>query len=80
MSSPEEVKKLISSLIISSPQGLTVKKLFFDYKNEIGTDVPYKSYGYLTFEAYLRSISEVCIVCQRLYFIMYKFSNISLYF
>lgn len=65
-----EVKKIISSLIISSARGLTVKKLQYDYREMEGRDIPYRNYGFTSFDQYLRSIPDICRVRQ--FTIVYK--------
>lgn len=66
MSSQEEVKKLLRGLIISSSKGLTVKRLYLDYANEIGRNIPFKEFGFNSFEMFLKSIPDTCVV--RMYF------------
>lgn len=58
----EEVKKLLSSLIISCPRGLTARKLLQDYQSEIGKNIPFRNYGHYTFDSFLHSLPDVCRV------------------
>lgn len=58
----EETKKLLSSLIISSPRGLTSRRLLQDYQSEIGKTIPFRNYGFDTFENFLHSLPDVCRV------------------
>lgn len=66
MADPEKLKRetqsLLSSLIISSAKGLTVRRLRKDYNDEIGEDVPFRKLGFLSFDQFLLSIPETCRV------------------
>ncbi|GLV31591.1 papi [Carabus blaptoides fortunei] len=57
-----ETQSLLSSLIISSAKGLTVRRLRKDYNDEIGEDVPFRKLGYPNFNQFLFSIPETCRV------------------
>ncbi|XP_060526440.1 tudor domain-containing protein 7 isoform X2 [Cylas formicarius] len=58
----EDVKKAIRSLLTSTPNVLNVRTVQKDYKELMGTDVPYQQFGYNSLEQFLKCIPDVCLV------------------
>lgn len=52
------MKRVISSILLSAPNGRTQKQLLDDYKKIIGTDVPYRAHGYKTLLACLQDMHD----------------------
>ncbi|XP_017061420.1 uncharacterized protein LOC108101543 [Drosophila ficusphila] len=52
------VKKVIHSLVVSSPGQMTIEKLMRDYRSEEGCNVPYQNLGFRDAESFLRSIPD----------------------
>ncbi|XP_037715461.1 tudor domain-containing protein 5 isoform X2 [Drosophila subpulchrella] len=52
------VKKVVHSLVVSSPGRMTIEKLMRDYRAEEGCNVPYLKLGFNDAEAFLRSIPD----------------------
>ena len=59
------VKKIIRSLLISAKDGLNSNQLEQDFISQIGTPIPYESYGHLSLESFLYSIPDVVLVTKR---------------
>ena len=55
----DETKKVIRSLLISAKNGLSSQQLEHDFVSQIGTPIPYESYGHPTLESLLVSIREI---------------------
>ncbi|XP_020814846.1 LOW QUALITY PROTEIN: uncharacterized protein LOC110189215 [Drosophila serrata] len=56
------VKKVIHSLVVSSPQRMTIETLMRDYRSEEGCNVPYSTLGFRDMESLLRSIPDTVLV------------------
>ncbi|ALC41652.1 tej [Drosophila busckii] len=56
------VKKIVHSLIVSSPLRMTVEKLNRDYAEMEGTPVPFKKLGYKDINSFLCNIPDTVIV------------------
>lgn len=56
------VKKVIHSLVVSSPERMTIERLMRDYRSEEGCNVPYGSLGFRDTESFLRSIPDTVVV------------------
>ncbi|XP_036330190.1 uncharacterized protein LOC118742313 isoform X1 [Rhagoletis pomonella] len=54
----QEVKAIIKSLVLSSPDAMSVDALNRDYRSTEGSPIPYKKLGFQTLEAFLRSIPD----------------------
>ncbi|XP_016998001.2 tudor domain-containing protein 5 [Drosophila takahashii] len=52
------VKKVVHSLVVSSPGRMTIEKLMRDYRSEEGCNVPYMKLGFKDAESFLRSIPD----------------------
>ncbi|EDW09514.2 uncharacterized protein LOC6579697 isoform X1 [Drosophila mojavensis] len=52
------VKRVIHSLVVSTPDRVTIERLKRDYANEEGCPVPYNSLGFKDIESFLRSIPD----------------------
>lgn len=55
----DDVKKLIRSFLISSPNGLTVDLLCKDYRAQEGRELPYRKLGYPSASAFLRDCPDI---------------------
>lgn len=55
----DDIKKLIRSILISSPLEMNISKLNRDYNEEIGERIPYQKFGYGSLEQFLRSMPDV---------------------
>lgn len=55
---PEEIKKLVTSILISTTSMMTVEMLQKDFKNMMGDDIPYIRMGFKSLEHYLSSIPD----------------------
>lgn len=58
-------KTLLKSLVISSPENLTVDKLEKDYKLREGKEIPYQQLGYPNLKSFLYSIPDTLSVNPR---------------
>ncbi|KAH8236257.1 hypothetical protein KR038_006654 [Drosophila bunnanda] len=56
------VKKVIHSLVVSSPERMTIEMLVRDYRSEEGCNVPYGSLGFRDVESLLRSIPDTVVI------------------
>ncbi|XP_030558430.1 uncharacterized protein LOC115760969 [Drosophila novamexicana] len=56
------VKKVIHSLIVSTPERVTVERLKRDYAKEEGTAVPFKRLGFKDIESFLHSIPDTVVL------------------
>ncbi|KMY93740.1 uncharacterized protein LOC6734462 isoform X1 [Drosophila simulans] len=56
------VKKVVHSLVVSSPGKLTVEQLMRDYLSEEGCTLPYSKLGFKDAETFLRSIPDMVTV------------------
>lgn len=56
------VKKVIHSLVVSTPDRMTVEQLKRDYANEEGSIVPFMKLGFRDIESFLRSIPDTIMV------------------
>lgn len=56
------VKKVVHSLVVSSPGKLTVEQLMRDYRSEEGCTLPYSKLGFKDAESFLRSIPDTVTV------------------
>ncbi|KAH8285185.1 hypothetical protein KR054_005905 [Drosophila jambulina] len=56
------VKKVIHSLVVSSPERMTIERLMRDYRSEEGSNVPYGALGFRDFESFLRSIPDTVVL------------------
>ncbi|XP_052842305.1 uncharacterized protein LOC128256188 isoform X1 [Drosophila gunungcola] len=52
------VKKVVHSLVVSSPGKMTIEQLMRDYRSEEGCNVPYSKLGFGDIESFLRSIPD----------------------
>lgn len=59
------VKKVIHSLVVSTPDRMTVDRLRRDYANEEGTVVPFIKLGFKDIDTFLRSIPDTIMVRSR---------------
>ncbi|XP_030388337.1 tudor domain-containing protein 5 isoform X1 [Scaptodrosophila lebanonensis] len=55
-------KQVIHSLLVSSPNKVTIEKLMQEYINIEGRPVPYASLGYKSLEHFLRSLPDIVYV------------------
>lgn len=53
-----ELKRVISSILLSGPSGRTQKQLLDDYKKLLGRDLPYRAHGYKTLLACLEDMHD----------------------
>ncbi|XP_018333463.1 tudor domain-containing protein 5-like isoform X2 [Agrilus planipennis] len=60
----EKIRKTISSILLSTPLTLTIGQLIKDYRDAIGTNIPFQKFGYKSVEQFLRSISAFEIYGQ----------------
>jgi len=58
------VKKVVHSLVVSSPGKLTVEQLMRDYRSEEGCTLPYSKLGFKDAESFLRSIPDTVTVSK----------------
>lgn len=56
------VKRVIHSLVVSTPDRVTIERLKRDYANEEGCPVPYNKLGFKDIESFLRSIPDTVVV------------------
>ncbi|KAH8333248.1 hypothetical protein KR074_002259 [Drosophila pseudoananassae] len=56
------VKKVLHSLVVSSPNFMTIDKLQRDYRSEEGCNVPYFRLGYKSLECFLRDLTDTFTV------------------
>ena len=61
----DETKKVIRSLLISAKNGLSSQQLEHDFVSQIGTPIPYESYGHPTLESLLCNMPDVVLVSKR---------------
>ncbi|XP_017147803.1 uncharacterized protein LOC108159217 isoform X2 [Drosophila miranda] len=62
MDTPEQlslVKKIVHSVLLSSPEIMTIHKLSRVYEEMEGSEVPHRQFGHRDVEAFLRSIPDV---------------------
>ncbi|XP_026836368.1 tudor domain-containing protein 5 isoform X2 [Drosophila erecta] len=52
------VKKVVHSLVVSSPEKMTIEKLMRDYRSEEGCSLPYRELGFKDADSFLRSIPD----------------------
>lgn len=57
-----ETKKILRSLVIPSPEGLSVDKLKREYYDMEGCTIPYSKLGYRTLESFLMNIKDTVTV------------------
>lgn len=69
-----EIKVIIKSLILSSPEKISIDKLNKDFKETVGHPIPYGKLGFNSLEMFLRSIDDTVKVRFPLNF------NLKLYF
>lgn len=62
----KETKSEIRSLIVSSPERLTIPKLLYEYEKSIGKELPYQEFGFKYVNDFLKSISDVLKVRHNL--------------
>uniref|UniRef100_H2YLA8 HTH OST-type domain-containing protein n=1 Tax=Ciona savignyi TaxID=51511 RepID=H2YLA8_CIOSA len=55
----DEIKKVIRSLLVSAPRGLTPYQLEKDYKQITGNHLPYQKFHFTTNLEFLRSLNDV---------------------
>ncbi|KAF2900891.1 hypothetical protein ILUMI_05296 [Ignelater luminosus] len=55
----DDIKKLIRSILISSPLEMNIVKLDRDYYEEIGERIPYQKFGHSSLEQFLRSMPDI---------------------
>ncbi|XP_017144667.1 tudor domain-containing protein 5-like [Drosophila miranda] len=55
----ELIKKMVHSVLVSSPERMTLQKLSRDYKEMVGSEVPHRQYGHRDVETFLRSMPDV---------------------
>ncbi|SPP74652.1 uncharacterized protein LOC117592125 [Drosophila guanche] len=53
------VKKMVHSVLVSSPQVMSLMQLSRDYREMVGADVPYHQLGYKDLEHFLRSLPDI---------------------
>lgn len=53
-----ELKRVISSILLSGPSGRTQKQLLDDYKKLLGRELPYRAHGYKTLLACLEDMHD----------------------
>ena len=61
----DEIKKILRSLLISAKDGLSSQQLERDFVSQIGTPIPYESYGHPTRESLLCNMPDVVLVSKR---------------
>lgn len=59
-----EVKAILKSLVLSSPDKITVDKLNRDYRDVEGQNIPFRRLGYESLEKFFRSIPDTLMVSQ----------------
>ncbi|XP_055917931.1 tudor domain-containing protein 5 [Eupeodes corollae] len=57
-----ETKTILKSLVISSPNGMTVDRLNRDYKETVGEWIPFKKLGYQNLELFLKSVPDTLVL------------------
>lgn len=55
----DTTKTVLRSLIVSSPEALTVHQLNKDYNRSEGRDIPFARLGYATLKSFLNSMPDV---------------------
>ncbi|KAL3287803.1 hypothetical protein HHI36_002265 [Cryptolaemus montrouzieri] len=55
----EETKKMLRSILVSSPLTISVIKLNNDYKELVGVNIPFKELGYDCLLTFLHAIPDV---------------------
>ncbi|XP_030388338.1 tudor domain-containing protein 5 isoform X2 [Scaptodrosophila lebanonensis] len=70
-------KQVIHSLLVSSPNKVTIEKLMQEYINIEGRPVPYASLGYKSLEHFLRSLPDI-VYDQRIFDVDYPQSAVRL--
>ncbi|XP_076801638.1 uncharacterized protein LOC143446064 isoform X3 [Clavelina lepadiformis] len=58
----EEVRKVIRSLLISAPNGLTPSQLESDYKAMMSNPIPYRKFGFFNVMDFARSLTDVLYI------------------
>ncbi|CAN7998921.1 unnamed protein product, partial [Ixodes hexagonus] len=58
MADSDEVKTILSSILVSEKNGLTLPALDGEYRSMNGAGIPFKSLGYATLQAYVGSIPD----------------------
>lgn len=53
-----EVKAILKSLVLSSPEKITVERLNHDYRDMEGQLIPFRQLGYGNLEQFLHSIPD----------------------
>lgn len=51
-------KTVLRSLIIASPNGITIQQLKKEYMEQEGTDIPYAALGYQRLDVFLRALND----------------------
>ncbi|TRY71634.1 hypothetical protein TCAL_05296 [Tigriopus californicus] len=60
----KEVKSLIRSLLISSKHGVPLQQIQRDYREIIGTNIPFRDLGHATLEEFLDHAPDTCRVAR----------------
>lgn len=55
-------KTVLRSLIISSPNGITIQQLMKDYIEQEGSEIPYAALGFARLDLFLLSLNDTCYV------------------
>ncbi|KAG0422031.1 hypothetical protein HPB47_002103 [Ixodes persulcatus] len=58
MADSDEVKAILSSILVSEKNGLTLQALEAEYRSMNGAGIPFKSLGHATLQAYFESIPD----------------------
>ena len=54
----KEIKSFLRSVLITEIGGLTVSKLLWDYKNLVGSTIPFEKYGFTNFKSFLETLPD----------------------
>eukprot|EP00095_Tigriopus_kingsejongensis_P000637 maker-scaffold275_size226830-snap-gene-1.31 protein:Tk00637 transcript:maker-scaffold275_size226830-snap-gene-1.31-mRNA-1 annotation:"tdrd7" len=76
----KEVKSLLRSLLISAKDGVELNYIIKEYKQMVGTEIPYRILGYASLEEFLEQITDTCRVARTARgFVLYAISTADTY-
>ncbi|XP_044763171.1 uncharacterized protein LOC123320070 [Coccinella septempunctata] len=58
----EDVKKILKSILVSTPKKLKVYELNLEYKAIVGSNIPFGKFGYSDLVGFLKSLSDILSV------------------
>lgn len=56
------IKSVLRSLIILSPNGITIPRLRENYCEQEGSDIPHAAFGFTRLNDFLNSLKDTCYV------------------